>query len=412
MADLEKEERRPHTPLLERAEGLGRFVDDHNDFALALYGQLLPTAGNLFFSPFSIRMALGMVYAGAKGETAAQMRCTLRLTSSDESLHADFAEIARRLDAVSDEKDEMIVANSLWIHGGAPLQSRFLDLIARNYGGDVNVVDFQRDAVAVRSTINQHVEDKTKGHIREVVPWGALNADTRLVLANAMYFKGMWARQFSKARTSYEPFYLEGGGTVRAPLMHQRGEVRYMHAHGFQAVDLNYRGGDLSMLILLPDKTDALRELETRLSARLFHDCLAIMRVCEIDLFLPRFNATWTAELGTALRALGMPLACSALADFSRINGYAPPHDEALFMSALFHSAAVKVNEEGTEAMAATLAGITHLSIVDDEPPVPVFCADHSFLFAIRERMSGTILFLGRVADPTREEEARNSAGP
>jgi serpin B len=391
-----------------RPSGPESFAEDNNDFALGIYGELRQRPGNLFFSPFSIRTALGMTQAGARGETAAQMREALRISSSEEALHAAFAEIIQRLNAAGGGKYEMAVANSLWCQDGAPLQPGFLDLIARHYGGGMNLVDFHRGAEAARVTMNHWVEDKTRQKIRELIPSGGLDADTRLVLVNAVYFKGMWVLQFLKAATRDEPFYLEHGGKVQAPLMHQHEEVRYLQADGYQAVDLDYLGGDLSMLVLLPDKKDRLRDLETRLSARMLHDCVAKMRVREVKLFLPRFRMTWgTIDLGAQLRALGMPIAFTrSQADFSGINGHEPPHEDSLFISAVFHKTFVELNEEGTEAAAATasaMIGSARFHRPTMPPPIPIFRADHPFLFAIRDRQTAAILFLGRTADPMRE---------
>jgi serine protease inhibitor len=394
----------PHAPT--RASGSESFAEGNNDFALAMYGQLRQRPGNLFFSPFSIRTALAMTHAGAKGETAAQMREALRILSPDETLHAAFAEIIQRLNTAGG-KYEMAVANSLWGQDGAPLQPGFLDLIARYYSGGMNLVDFRRRAEAARLTMNRWVEEKTRQKIRELIPSGGLDADTRLVLVNAVYFKGMWVLQFRKAATRDEPFRLEGGGTVQAPLMHQHQYVQYLEAAGYQAVDLIYRGGDLSMLVLLPDRKDRLRDLEKALSARILHDCAARMRTREVELFLPRFKITWgTVNMRDQLAALGMPLAFTRFqADFSGINGHEPPDEESLFLSAVFHQAFVEVNEEGTEAAAATAVSVLPSAALRPSrpPPVPIFRADHPFLFAIRDRKSDAILFLGRMADPTRE---------
>ncbi len=381
------------------------FADNNNDFALAIYGHLRQWPGNLFFSPFSIRTALGMTQAGARGETAAQMSEVLRTASSDETLHVALAAIIQQLNAAGGRKYEMVVANSLWGQDGAPLQAGFLDLIARHYRGGVNLVDFRRGPEAARLSINQWVEDNTRRKIRELIPSGGLDADTRLVLVNAVYFKGMWVLRFDRADTRDEPFRLEGGGTVQAPLMHQHEEIRYLQASGYQAVDLDYQGGDLSMLVLLPDRKDGLRDLEETLSARMLHDCVARMVVREVELILPRFKITWgTVDMSGQLAALGMTLPFDrSQADFSGINGHQPPHEEALFISAVFHKAFVEVNEEGTEAAAATAVDVPRAAGVSEPAPVPVFRADHPFLFAIRDRKTGAILFLGRMADPTRQ---------
>jgi serpin B len=335
------------------------------------------------------------------------MREALHVSSSDETLHAAIAEIIQRLDATGGGEYEMAVANSLWGQDGAPLQRGFLRLITRHYGGGMNLVDFRRGAEAARVAMNQWVEDKTRQKIRDLIPSGGLDAYTRLVLINAVYFKGMWMMQFQRVATRDERFYLEDGGEVRVPLMHQDKEVRYLQRAGYQAVDLVYRGGDLSMLVLLPDQKDGLGDLEKKLSVRMLDDCALQMAAREVKLFLPRFRITWgAANMRDQLTALGMPLAFTrSQADFSGINGRKPPGEQSLFLSAVFHKAFVEVDEEGTEAAGAT-ADFTVMfghSRPLEPPPVPIFRADHPFLFAIRDRKSGAILFLGRMADPTRE---------
>ncbi|MEE9229510.1 MAG: serpin family protein, partial [Acidobacteriota bacterium] len=199
-----------HEPA--RLPGPQSFADNNNDFALAMYERLRQRSGNLFFSPFSIRTALGMTLVGAKGDTSAQMREALRIPTSAETPHVDFAEIIRRLNATGDGKSEMAVANSLWGQDGAPLRPEFLDIIARHYGGEMNLVDFHRAAEAARVKINLWVEDKTRRKIRDLISPDGIDADTRLVLVNAVYFKGKWVLQFRKSDTLDEPFLIEGGG--------------------------------------------------------------------------------------------------------------------------------------------------------------------------------------------------------
>ena len=382
-------------------------VEANNDFALAMYGQLRQRPGNLFFSPLSIRIALGMAEAGARGRTAAQMREALRIPSADDTMQVAFADIIRHLNTAGDGEYEMAMANSLWGQDGAPLKPEFLDLIARRYDGAMTLVDVRGRLEAARVTMNQWVEEKTKQRIRELIPSGSLDPDTRLVLLNAVYFKGTWVLQFDEAATRDEPFHLEGGGLVRTPLMHVRHEVGYVQAGGYQAVDLGYRGGDLSMLVLLPDRKDGLPKLEGTLSAGMLQDCVSRMRTREVELFLPRFKITWgTVDVRDQLIALGMPLAFSrSEADFSGINGHEPPHEDSLSIWAVLHKAFVEVNEQGTEAAAATAVTLRMLgsALPSFEPPIPVFRADHPFLFAIRDRKSGAILFLGRTTDPTLE---------
>ena len=382
-----------------------KLAEDSNDFALTLYEQLRHRSGNVFFSPFSIRTALGMTYAGARGETAAQMGRALGFSFSNDALHVAFKEIIQRLNTGGGGRYEMEVVNSLWGQDGMPLQTGFRDLVARYYGGNMNLVDF-RQGTEARMTINQWVENKTRQKIQEPIPVGYLGADTRLVLVNAVYFKGIWELQFDETATCEKPFHLEGGETVQVSLMYQREKVRYMQAGGFQAVDLDYQGGDLSMFVLLPNRNDGRGALEKTISARMIHDCLTQMDVCEVKLFLPRFKISWESDLRAPLTSLGMSLSFKHFqADFSGINGHEPPHEESLFVSSVFHKAFVEVNEEGTEAAALTFIPVGDFCIPSHEPPpIPIFRADHPFLFAIRDRKSSTILFLGRMSDPTQED--------
>jgi serpin B len=389
------------------ARGPRSLAEDNNDFALALHGRLRQRSGNLVFSPFSIRTALGMTYAGGRGETAVQMREALRCSSSDERLQAGFAEIIQRLTAAGGGKYALAVANSLWGQEGAPLQPEFLDRIARHYDGGMHLVDFRRAAQTARAAINQWVEEKTKQRIRDLVPPGGVDAETRLVLVNAVYFKGVWVVPFDRGATRDEPFYLLDGRQVRVPLMYQHEDMLYMQGAGHQAVELVYQGHDLSMLVLLPDRKNGLADLEKSLSARMLHDCVAQMTCREVKLYLPRFKNTWGAvDLKDLFVSLGMTLAFDPFqADFSGINGCPPPREDALFIAAVFHQASVEVNEEGTEAAAATAVAMPPAWATPRRkpPPVPIFRADHPFLFAIRDRGSGAVLFLGRTTDPTRE---------
>jgi len=377
-----------------------------NDFALALYGLLRERPGNLFFSPFSIRTALGMACAGARGETALEMSRALGFAASDEALHTAVAALLERLNMAGAGLYELAVASSLWSQDGAPLRPEFLDLVARCYAGAMNPVDFRRDPESARTLINRWVEDKTKQKVRDLIPQNGIGDQTRLVLANAVYFKGLWELPFNEWATSDQPFHLEGGREVSAPLMQSIVRVRHMQAGGYQAVDLDYRGGDLSMLVILPDRKVQLRDFEESVSVGMLESCMAQLISREVLLSLPRFKMTWAVELKPPLSSLGMPLAFSrGHADFSGINGYEPPHEDSLFISAVFHKAFVEVNEEGTEAAAAT-AVVMEATLGmrrSTPPPPPIFRADHPFLFAIRDRKSGAILFLGRMADPTRD---------
>ena len=381
--------------------------EESDAFALAIYSVLRRSAENLFFSPLSVRSALGMAQAGARGETAAQMRKALRISSSDEVLHGVFGRTIQRLNMTRGGEYEMAVANSLWAQDGpAPLLPEFLDLIAGQYGCVVNLVDFRSGSEAARLAMNQWVEDKTNHKIQDVISSGSVNTETRLVLVNAVYFKGLWVMPFQRAATRDERFYLGDSGEVRVPLMHQDGQVRYLQGAGFQAVDLAYRGGDTSLLVLLPKRKNGLEDLEKRLSVQMLQVCASQMVPRRVNVFLPRFKITWgSVNLCEHLTTLGVHLAFNRYkADFSGINGRKPPDEDSLFLSAIFHKAFIEVHEEGTEAAAATSITFPLMAARFSKPqPVPIFRADHPFLYAIRDRKSGTILFLGRMIDPSRQ---------
>ena len=208
-----------------RASAADPFTESANEFALAMFGALAGQPGNLFFSPFSLRTVLGMALAGARGETAAQIGKGLRVPCEGERLHAALGGAVRLLATARGGGWEIAVENSLWCQDGSPLEAGFLDLITRYYGGGVNLVDFRHDSEGARTGINEWVEDRTRRKIRGLVPPGGVGADTRLALANAVYFKGKWMYPFSKTATRDEPFRLESGATVRAPLMYEQSAV-------------------------------------------------------------------------------------------------------------------------------------------------------------------------------------------
>ena len=390
-------------------EALDASDSDHNSFALALYDSIRTQRGNLFFSPFSLRIALGMAYAGARGETAAQMREALRVSTPDEDFLSTCARMVHSLNSINSAGSELAVANSLWSQAGEPLQSAYLDAINRHFGGGVTGVDFQGEPHVACALINRWVAERTKDKIPEIVSPGTFNADTRLVLVNAIYFKATWVKPFDVALTLDHPFFLEGGDEVQTPLMIQSAHMGYLKGPDFQAVALPYRG-ELFMVVLLPDRNEGLRDLEPGLSAPLIREFLRRQGTRRVKLFLPRFKISWGAvDLPGTLNQLGVHLAFDAgRADFSGINGLSPPHEKSLFLSTVLHKAFVDVNEQGTEAAAATVLDVVCLGMPpSNPPPIPVVRADHPFLFAICDRRSGAVIFMGRVVNPTNSGGAR-----
>jgi len=373
--------------------GVEAAVRGNTEFALALYQKLRTVEGNLFFSPYSISTALAMTYAGARGDTATQMAQALHFFLDQEQLHPAFASLEARLGETGREGQvQLRVANALWPQKGYPLLEAFLALTKRYYGVEVRAVDYG-DTETARATINRWVEDNTEHKIKDMIPPGVLNAVTLLVLVNAIYFKGNWASPFDEGLTRDERFWVTPGEAVRVPMMSKTHEYRYGERDGLQVLELAYAGGDLSMVVLLPKEVDGLAEVEERLSVENLGKWTERLWQSEVQVLLPRFEITFPFSLNEVLISMGMVDAFGD-ADFSGMDG-----SKVLYISAVLHKAFVAVNEEGTEAAAATAAMMRTMGI---SLPPPVFRADHPFVFLIRERSTGSVLFLGRVANPVR----------
>lgn len=372
-------------------------AEDNNAFALDLYRQLRTGEGNLFFSPFSISTALAMTYAGAKGETASEMKNVLHLTKEGEPLHGAYGGWMASLNRRGEEGAyQMSVANALWGQSGTRFLDGFLDLTQSAYGAGFKDVDFKTDPETARQTINSWVEEKTMDKIKELLARGTITSQTRLVLTNAIYFKGKWKDEFDEDRTEDAPFILVGGEEVEAPLMRQTHRFGYMENEVFQALSMPYVEDELSMVILLPREKDGIVRLEKTLSWDDLSACMAALRKQEVEVYVPRFKMTSAFQLNEPLVAMGMVRAFKAdLADFSGMTG-----KRDFFIWAVVHKAFVDVNEEGTEAAAATGITMGLTAVMPEEKPIPVFRADHPFLFLIRDNESGGILFMGRVMNP------------
>jgi serpin B len=390
-----------------------------NAFAANLYAKLAAEKGNLFFSPFSIDVALAMTSAGARGKTYDEMAKVLDFPLMTETehdpyrtrLHQNLGAFLKDLNAEkgADGKPrgyQLSVANALWGQKGEPFLPEFLKVLKDNYGAGLSDVDFRSDVEGARKTINTWVEKETKDKIKDLLKPGILDPRlTVLVLTNAIYFKGNWADQFKKEDTKDEPFHLAADQEVKAPLMHRTGQYGYFEEEMIQGLKLPYAGNELSMVILMPKKvswtfegktTDALSDLEKELTAAKLEAWTKKLRTQKVIVTIPKFKTTAEFELSATLSAMGMKEAFTMAADFSGMNG-----KKDLFISAVVHKAFVDVNEEGTEAAAAT-AVIMGRGAAVAAPPPAVFKADHPFLFLIRHEKSGAILFMGRIVDPTK----------
>ena len=371
-------------------------VDGNNAFAVDLYGQLCKQNGNLFFSPESISTAFAMAFAGARGSTASEMAATFHFALPPDRLHPAMAALLSGLNS-EHPGYQLRVADALWAEKDLRFLDDFLKLTASDYGAGFNRVDFKTAPEAVRGTINQWVEQKTEEKIKDLLPAGSINAATRLVLTNAIYFKGDWQSPFKKAATADEDFHLSAAQTVKTSLMHLTSRFNYFNGGTFQALDIPYKSGELSMVVLLPNDVEGLAALEKSLTADALKQWAGQLRGgSRVILTLPKFKMTESFQLSKTLSELGMGEAFQKnAADFSAMTG-----KRDLWISAAIHKAYIDVDEEGTEAAAATGIVMRPSAVARLQPPI-VFRADHPFLFLIRDNKSGGVLFMGRVADPT-----------
>ncbi|MBI5060426.1 serpin family protein [candidate division KSB1 bacterium] len=372
-------------------------VAANNTFAAHLYGELAKPEGNLFFSPYSISTALAMAYAGAHGETAAEMARVMQIEGIPD-VHASFAELLRATNQ-ADESDTGITletADAIWLRTGTVLEQEFERIIREHYEAQLDTLDFcQREAAAER--INSWVEGKTHDKINDLVKAEMFDCDlTRAALVNAVYFYGSWKYRFNAARTRPGPFYPDTKSSLTVPFMRSESKIKefmYGETEEYQALELPYGNGSFSMLIVLPWQRFGLKSLEPHVAAGLLAEAVSVLRYeDELRIQMPKFKLTRDYDLIPPLRKLGMIQAfIPNVADFS---GMCPTEP---WISEVVHKALIDVNEKGTEAAAAT--AVIDVEGINLHGP-KVFQADHPFLFAIREQASGEILFLGRVVNP------------
>jgi len=387
----------------------------NNTFAFDLYQAIGDGEDNFLYSPYSLSVALAMIYAGARGQTEQQMAETLHFELPQELLHPAFnaldLELASRShvnvrDASDDEVEQVAfqlnIANAVWGQTGYPFLPAYLDSLALNYGAGIRLVDFEENAPAAVKAINRWISEETEGRIRDVVR--DLPETTRLVLSNAVYFNAQWDQPFDQDRTRDEPFHLLGGGQENVPLMHQQDEFGYTEGDGYQAIQLPYLNRQMAMVVLLPAE-GRFREIEEWLAGNWVQEVVSGFAEHEVILTMPKFRfETPVLSLKETLRTMGMPDAFSPDdADFSDIT---EPHSgPSLYIEDVLHKAFIDVNERRTEAAAATVVkappGMTREELT--KPPPIVMKIDRPFVFLIRDIETNTILFVGRVMNPASE---------
>jgi serpin B len=388
------------------ATEVATLVSGQDRFALALFDELSNPGENTFISPYSIHTALSMTYEGANGATASEMGRVLHVEqdvsvrhNATKSLYdylMNLGKDCRKKSKRSDTPITISIANGIWIEKTNPLSRPYRTIVTGSYKAQARNVDFQKDSARARASINDWVAGATQQKIKDLFGKDSIIPSTKLVLANAIYFKGLWEKQFDKRFTKDEPFYTEGNQKLTAWLMRMTGEgavFKYGETDDLQLLEMPYVCGDLSMVILLP-KDSNISVLEQKLNKDSLRSWLQQMREQRVDIYIPRFTVSTKYILNEPLKKLGMPLAFSGAADFSGIDG-----SNSLFISLVVHQAFVEVNEEGTEAAAATGVAMTRATPRRPQE-IPVFRADHPFIFVIKENKTGTLLFMGKVIKP------------
>lgn len=384
----------------DKPEALGNitsFNEAVNDFSFDFFKKLYDDKGstdNIFYSPYSVFTALAMTYEGARENTAVEMGKVLSIEQDNESFHEYMQSLYNYLNENSEYN--ISTANAMWVMESFDLLQEYVDIIQTYYGGESSEVDFA-NAEEAAAIINQWVENKTNNLIKDLVPADALSDLTRLVLTNAIYFKGTWMVQFDKENTTDRDFTDIQGNTNTVSTMKLIGTentFNYTETEQFQMLELPYDGDEISMMIILPKDGVELSDVVDLLNKDSYCDWIESMYKTELDIYLPKFEFETSYTLNDYLIELGMVDAFDYRADFSGIDG-----QPDLYISSVLHKAFVEVNEEGTEAAAATAVVITLKAINGGGSSRIIFDANHPFLFTIHHKETGTILFMGEVAD-------------
>ena len=381
-------------------QGVKAVVSANNEFAFDFYFELDKNElGNIFYSPYSLSAALAMVYEGAEGKTADEIKSVFHFPESN-ILRSNFAAIYNDLNN-NNEEYVLSTANALWSQKDYPFLPDYLAIIERYYAGEVSNLDFAHKGEESRRVINSYIEDQTNNKIKGLIPFGTLNEYTKLILTNAIYFKGTWVTQFDKEDTLDEDFTLISGKKIKTPMMKlydEDSKYNYAWTGNLQILELPYSGDDISMLILLPREND-IALAEEYLTNQKLSELKNTFQKQQVNIILPKFKFETKYFVVDQLTNLGISTAFTDDADFSGMNG-----EHNLNIQEVIHQAFVEVDEDGTEAAAATAVSFNFLPTAANKPVIPTFRADHSFIFMIQENETGNILFIGRVVDPTNKQ--------
>ncbi|XP_076028373.1 leukocyte elastase inhibitor-like isoform X4 [Oratosquilla oratoria] len=378
-------------------EAVQKLAVSQNAFTLALYKELASAkTGNMFFSPLSIMTAISMVYTGARGITSEEIQKVLQLPTDTNDVLLAYEEIIKDFKTVSEDY-KLSTSNAAYVHEGYNLLDEFKSVLETNFKSLIKSANFN-DPEPVRNEINTYVQEETADKIKELIPKGILNSDTRMVLINAVYFKGLWENQFDPQNTRVQPFWVDEATKVDVDMMNIEKKFRWGFIADLEAqgLELSYKGSRLSMIILLPKKKNGLAEMEKKLdNFNLFDISKKLTFNDKIKVSIPKFKLEETYEdLEKTLSKMGMTTLFDDRCDLSGISG-----EKDLVVTKVVHKSFVEVNEEGSEAAAATAMIAMFGSMIQPVPVLP-FIADHPFMFLIKDRRSGTVLFVGRVSQP------------
>ena len=377
-----------------------KVVGAANLLAVELFSRLSQNSGNVFYSPWSLSCALAMTYAGAKEGTADQLEKVLHFSDLKSSVHPAMRELNQKMKNLNTGNNQIKVANRLWIQSGVSVLDDFMETLTKGYEVKSELLNFA-DAETARSLINKWVEEQTNRKIKDLIAPGVLNALTRLVITNAVYFKGQWKTPFDANLTRPLPFHVNSSEEVTVPMMYlkTKKDCYYTETNELQVLSLPYQGDGIRMVIILPRKSNSITALENTVTSKpsvlsTWMDADRVRR--EICITVPKFKIIFAENLKGILQSLGMTdLFSEANADLSGITG-----SQDLFVSDILQKAFVEVNEEGTEAAAATVVVMAPgCAMPRNEEPL-IFCADHPFLFLITDVNTKLILFMGKVTNP------------
>jgi serpin B len=394
---IQSDKPRITSPAVENAD-LATLVDGNTAFTLDLYQEFQKEEGNIFYSPYSLSVALAMTYAGARGETEQEMAQALSFFLPQDRLHPAFNYLDQLLTSRGEGaqgKDEegfrLHIVNDIWGQRDFTFLTDFLDTLAENYGAGLRILDFIGNPERARVAINDYISEQTEEKIKDLIPKGIINEMTRLVLTNAIYFNAAWLYPFSEDITAEGIFYLLDGGEVNVPMMHQGETLGYAEGDNYQAVELPYDGEELSMVILLPG-SGQFENFEMSLDSEKLKDIISSLQYQHVELTLPKWEFETSFQMKEVLQAMGMPIAFTEAADFSGMTGKRDLH-----IADVVHKAFVSVDEAGTEAAAASAVIMELTAMPGDSSVVTV---DRPFIFLIRDIETGAILFFGRVVNP------------